>query len=128
MANHASRRATLREVAALAGVSIATASRAINGAVASPAAAARVLAAVTQLGYFPDRAARSLRKNRTMTIGVVFFSLKLPGALEMLAALSQKLEEREYTLLIADTGGRAPRLRRDPRGACSSTAWTHCSA
>ena len=108
MATHSGRRATLRQVAALAGVSIATASRAINGAVASPDAAARVSAAVDELGYFPDTAARSLRKNRTMTIGVVFFSLKLPGALERLAALSQKLGEHGYTLLIADSGGHTP--------------------
>jgi LacI family transcriptional regulator len=108
MQTNARSRATLRQVAALADVSIATASRAINGAVASPAAAARVMAAVDQLGYFPDTAARSLRMNRTMTIGVVFFSLKLPGALEMLASLSQKLDEHKYTVLIADTGGRTP--------------------
>src|SRR4029079_7678984 len=68
MPNRTGRRATLRQVAALAGVSIATASRAINGAVASPMAAARVQAAVGELDYFPDTAARSLRKNRTMTI------------------------------------------------------------
>ncbi len=101
--------ATLRQVASLAGVSIATASRAINGSVASPEATARVRAAVTELGYLADSAARSLRNNRTMTIGAVFFSLRLPGALDLLAALSRQLDEHGYTLLIADTDGRPAR-------------------
>jgi len=110
VANNAARRTTLRQVADRAGVSIATASRALNGLVASSESAERVRAAVSDLGYIPNEAARSLRSERTMTIGVAFFSLKLPGALDLLGGLSRILDEHGYTLLIAETDGHSSRF------------------
>lgn len=55
------RRATLEDVARVAGVSPATASRALTGrGFASPAARRRVAEAVRELGYVPNAAARAL--------------------------------------------------------------------
>jgi DNA-binding LacI/PurR family transcriptional regulator len=63
---------TLEEVAARAGVSRSTASRAINGGLrVSPEALASVEAAVADLGYTPNRAARSLVTKRTDSIALV---------------------------------------------------------
>jgi DNA-binding LacI/PurR family transcriptional regulator len=63
---------TLDEVASLAGVSRATASRAINGGSrVSPEALAAVQDAVRTLGYTPNRAARSLASRRTDSIALV---------------------------------------------------------
>lgn len=63
---------TLEEVAARAGVSRSTASRAINGGLrVSPEALASVEAAVADLGYSPNRAARSLVTKRTDSIALV---------------------------------------------------------
>lgn len=63
---------TLDEVARVAGVSRATASRAINGADrVSPAARAAVDSAVRTLGYTPNQAARSLVTRRTDSIALV---------------------------------------------------------
>jgi len=63
---------TLDEVARLAGVSRATASRAINGGNrVSATAQAAVEAAVESLGYTPNPAARSLVTRRTDSIGLV---------------------------------------------------------
>ncbi len=63
---------TLDEVAAAAGVSRSTASRALNGgARVSPEAQAAVDDAARQLGYVPNRAARSLVTRRTDSIGLV---------------------------------------------------------
>lgn len=63
---------TLDEVARLAGVSRATASRAINGGNrVSPAAKAAVGAAVQALGYTPNPAARSLVTRRTDSVALV---------------------------------------------------------
>jgi LacI family transcriptional regulator len=45
-----------------------------------------------------------------MTIGVAFFSLRLPGAMDLLGGLSQTLDQHGYTLLIADTGGHRSRF------------------
>ncbi|HEY0118795.1 MAG TPA: LacI family DNA-binding transcriptional regulator [Cellulomonas sp.] len=63
---------TLEEVAARAGVSRSTASRAINGGLrVSPEALAAVERAVADLGYTPNRAARSLVTRRTDSIALV---------------------------------------------------------
>ncbi len=63
---------TLDEVARLAGVSRATASRAINGGNrVSPTALAAVEAAVATLGYTPNPAARSLVTRRTDSVALV---------------------------------------------------------
>ncbi len=63
---------TLREVAARAGVSRATASRAINGGQhVSPSARAAVEAAVLELGFTPNQVARSLATKRTNSIALV---------------------------------------------------------
>jgi DNA-binding LacI/PurR family transcriptional regulator len=68
----AGHRPTLDEVAALAGVSTATASRVLNdSARVSPDARARVEGAVARLGYVPNPAARSLARRRTDTIALV---------------------------------------------------------
>ncbi|HLY81006.1 MAG TPA: LacI family DNA-binding transcriptional regulator, partial [Caulobacteraceae bacterium] len=67
---------TLHEVAARAEVSIATASRALNGLAVSKASLARVEKAVRELGYVPNQAARALRAERTMTMGLIFSDLR----------------------------------------------------
>jgi DNA-binding LacI/PurR family transcriptional regulator len=65
-------RPTLEEVAALAGVGRGTASRVVNGsAQVSPRAKAAVEAAISQLGYVPNRAARSLVTQRTDAVALV---------------------------------------------------------
>ncbi|ACQ81086.1 transcriptional regulator, LacI family [Beutenbergia cavernae DSM 12333] len=90
---------TLVEVARLAGVSRATASRALNGGLrVSPEAMDAVRRAVAELGYSPNRAARSLVTRRTDSIAVVvpesddrvfsdpFFAVTLRGVTSALAA------------------------------------------
>jgi DNA-binding LacI/PurR family transcriptional regulator len=63
---------TLEEVAALAGVSRATVSRVVNGSPrVSPAARSLVQQAIAELGYVPNRAARSLVTRRTDSIALV---------------------------------------------------------
>jgi LacI family transcriptional regulator len=75
------RRPTMREVGERAGVSIKTVSRVVNG---EPTVAAdlvaRVRAAIAELGYVPDHAARSLRRSdgRSRTIAVVLEDLANP--------------------------------------------------
>ena len=67
------RRATIADVAGLAGVSTATVSRAINHAdTVAPETARHVRAAIEALDYRPHAAAQVLARNRTNTIGLVF--------------------------------------------------------
>jgi DNA-binding LacI/PurR family transcriptional regulator len=69
-------RPTIKDVAALVGVSRQTVSRVINdkGEV-HPETRARVLAAIEQLGYRPSAAARSMVAGRTCTLGCISPSL-----------------------------------------------------
>lgn len=112
---------TLDEVARLAGVSRATASRAINGGSrVSPAAQAAVDAAVRRLRYIPNRAARSLVTRRTDSVAVVvpepdervfsdpFFPRVLRGVGRVLAE-----QDLQMVLLLArpDGDGAARTLR-----------------
>jgi LacI family transcriptional regulator len=70
------RRVTLLDVARQAGVSVTTASRVVNdGPHVRADVRERVRAAVAELGYRPNPVARSLRRGRDATIGVVVDSL-----------------------------------------------------
>ena len=63
---------TIRDVARLAQVSVATVSRALNGQQnVAPGVRVRVLDAARELKYVPHHAARSLSSRKTRTIGLV---------------------------------------------------------
>jgi LacI family transcriptional regulator len=85
-------RPTMRDVAALAGVSLKTVSRVINGeATVAPELAARVHKAAAALEYRPNLTARSLRSGdgRTRTIGVLLENIANPFS----AALHRAVED-----------------------------------
>ncbi|MGM1029776.1 MAG: LacI family DNA-binding transcriptional regulator [Actinomycetota bacterium] len=72
MANDATRRPNIRDVAAVAGVSYQTVSRALNGHPNIRAETlARVEAAIAELGYRPNAAARALVRRSSRTIGLL---------------------------------------------------------
>lgn len=100
---------TLHEVAARADVSIATASRALNGLAVSEASRARVRRAADELGYVPNEAARALRSERTNTMGLIFSDLRNMLGVDLLDALSETIEEAGYSLLISTARGDADR-------------------
>src|ERR1700726_1090056 len=67
---------TLSDVARMAGVGLATASRAVNGGTnVSPATLKKVESAIRQLGYMPNEAARILKGARTKSIGLLVPSI-----------------------------------------------------
>jgi LacI family transcriptional regulator len=96
---------TLQDVADTAGVSVSTASRALASVRARGKNDERVRKVAAKLGYVPNEAARSLRSERTMTIGVVFAQLNSPLATELLDALSAGLDEHGYSLFVATARG-----------------------
>ncbi len=97
---------TLEEVAARAGVSRSTASRAINGGDrVSPGALAAVRTAVADLGYSPNRAARSLVTRRTDSIALVVpepdeLALSDPFVLAILQGLSSSLADSDVQVVL----------------------------
>ncbi|MBC7291533.1 MAG: LacI family DNA-binding transcriptional regulator [Actinotalea sp.] len=98
-----SRKVTVRDVAAEAGVSIATASRALAGqASVDPELVRRVLRASADLGYRANALARALRTQRTDTIGMVVPSISNPYFIAAIEAVELVLAESDRSLLLCD--------------------------
>jgi DNA-binding LacI/PurR family transcriptional regulator len=98
--------ATLRDVAALAGVSAKTVSNVVNGHdFVKPHTRERVLAAIQELGYQPNLAARNLRTGRTGVLGLAVPELKFSYFAELADAVLQIARRRGYVVLIEQTGG-----------------------
>ena len=102
------RAVTIAEVAAMAGVSTATVSRALSEpAQLRPGTLARVQAAVRQSGYRPNIAARTLRAGRTMLALVVVPDIANPFFSDVLRGIEDALSDQRYGLLIGNLDGRA---------------------
>ena len=93
-----------KDVAELAGISPAVVSYVLNGGPRSvaPETRVRVLAAIEQLGYRPNGIARSLRVNRTMTLGLVVPDTSNPFFAELARAIEEAAFDADYTLLIGN--------------------------
>lgn len=97
-------RITIREVAKEAGVSLGTASRAMNrsGRVSEKAVIA-VNKAARKLGYEPDVIARSMRTRSTNVVGILVSNLSNPLYATMITAAENTLQAAGYSLLVANT-------------------------
>ena len=97
-------RATLEEVAQLAGVSTMTASRALSQPrLVSEATRAKVEQAVAELGYVPNRAARALASAHSRVIVVLVPSLSNAVFTAVLDGIHDAVEASQYQLLIGNT-------------------------
>jgi LacI family gluconate utilization system Gnt-I transcriptional repressor len=97
-------RATLEEVARLAGVSTMTASRALSQPqMVSEATRARIEGAVLELGYVPNRAARALASSRSRVIVVLVPSLSNAVFTAVLDGIHDAVGASQYQLLIGNT-------------------------
>ncbi len=91
----------LSDVARVAGVSLATASRTLSDpGIVHPDTRKRVQDAVAKLGYVPHGAARALASRRSRTIGVVIPTLDNPIFASSVQAMQKRLAEDSYTLLL----------------------------
>lgn len=95
---------TLVEVAERAGVSLGSASRAMNGQGASEAMIDRVRAAAAELGYRPDASGRSLRMRQTKQIAFAVADIGNPVYVEMLAAIHETVSPVGYRVVVMQTG------------------------
>jgi DNA-binding LacI/PurR family transcriptional regulator len=95
--------ATIREVAALAGVSTATVSRTLrNSANVDPATRVRVEEAAATLRYRPSGVARSLKLRSTRTLGLIVTDILNPYFPQIVRAIEDAARERGYSVLLAD--------------------------
>src|SRR4051812_26427246 len=82
-------RVTIRDVARAAGVRPSTVSKALNGGRGSADVRERVQRAATELGYRPNEQARSLRRSRSRTLGLLLPDLANPVYLLLLRGAAQ---------------------------------------
>jgi LacI family transcriptional regulator len=105
-------RATLRDVAALAGVSVPTASKAINNRVhVNAATRSRVLAAAEQLGFAPNVLARGLLDGRTGTVGLLTSDLVGRFSLPILMGAEDAFGAGRTSVFLCDARGDTIRER-----------------
>ena len=108
------KRATLADVARLAGLSTTTVSMVLNNRPntrLSADTAARVRAAAAELNYRPNPAARGLRLGKTRTVGFISDEVTVTRyASAMIRGLLEEAERLDHTVLIAESGSRAEKI------------------
>ncbi len=108
------KRATLADVAQLAGLSTTTVSMVLNdrpNTRLSKDAADRVRSAAAKLNYRPNPAARGLRLGKTRTVGFISDEVTITRyASAMIRGLLEEAEKRDHTVLISESGRRADRI------------------
>ncbi|WP_193107216.1 LacI family DNA-binding transcriptional regulator [Brachybacterium sp. FME24] len=96
---------TLKDVAAFAGVSVATASRAFQRPeLVAATSRDKVLAAAAELGYSPNRSARALITGRAGVYGVIVPDLENPFFPAVLKGAQARAHQLGAQLLITDAG------------------------
>src|SRR3954467_2899273 len=97
------RPATISDVAALAGVSVGTASKALNGRGSLRAETRRrVLTAAEQLGFQPNRAAVTLNSGRTYTVGMITTDTIGRFSIPLLMGVEDALGAGEMSVFLCD--------------------------
>ena len=104
---------TMAELARAAGVSMATASRALSDhPKVAPATRARVQAVASDLGYVHNAVARTLRTNRSYTLGLVSDQIATtPYAGRIILGAQEAAARQGWLLLLLNSGG-DPELER----------------
>jgi LacI family transcriptional regulator len=105
---------TLTEVARLAGVSPATASRVLNGSARKPGEdiAERVRQAADSLGYIPNAQAQGLAKSSSGLIGLIVHDIADPYFAAIARGVQEAAREQRKMVLLATTEG-APADERE---------------
>ncbi|MFI7231932.1 LacI family DNA-binding transcriptional regulator [Nonomuraea angiospora] len=104
-------RVTMREVADRAGVSIKTVSRVVNGEPhIRPEKVRRVHAAIDELGWVPNRAARALRTGQVGVVGIAVTELRRPYLAGLVEALVTEADRWGMLAAVEPTHGDPARL------------------
>lgn len=111
---------TMRDVARLAGVSVATVSAVVNGKqVVRPVVVARVQDAMKALNFHPDHVARSLRVKKTMTIGAVVPDFSSGFFVDVLRGIEDVARGLGYSVLLCNSDDNIDQEQRHLRALLS---------
>lgn len=93
---------TIKDIARRTGVSHSTVSRALRGdPLISEETAERIRLAAREMAYLPSAAARSLKTNRSLVLGVIVSSIDDPFFSEILFGIEEVAQQAGYRLFIA---------------------------
>ncbi|MGH3353245.1 MAG: LacI family DNA-binding transcriptional regulator [Nocardioides sp.] len=97
-----------------AGVSLATASRALNGSerVVRPELQERVLEAAQRLGYAPNANAQAMARGSTETVGLLVKDISDPYFSTIAGGLAEAAEEHGLLVMLCNTGGQPEREQK----------------
>jgi len=112
-------RPTLPQVAALAGVSLSSASRALNGKGASQALTAAVAKAAEELGYQADVTGRALRTRRSNEVAVMVADIGNPVYVQLMQGVHSVVAPAGYQVVVASTGDSAASIAAEVRSLSS---------
>lgn len=103
--------AGIKDVAHKAGVSSTTVSHVLNSTrFVEPTTKSRVVAAMEELGYRPNALARSLRRQETLTIGVVVHDIANPFFSFLVKAIEGIAHRAGYSVILCNSGEDSARL------------------
>ena len=95
---------TMRDVARLAGVSVATVSLVLNNkGTVSAELTRRVKEAMETLDYHPDQRARSLKTGRSNTIGMVIPDVTNPFFTEVMRGVEDEARLQGYSVILCNS-------------------------
>ena len=96
--------ATLKDVAKRCGVSVATASRALNNRnEVSLATRAKVLKAADEIGYVPSSLAKGLWSGETKVIGVLITTIENPFYANVVSGIEKVVKDHGYNILLCSS-------------------------
>ncbi|MDV7103762.1 substrate-binding domain-containing protein [Vibrio sp. TH_r3] len=104
--------ASMKDIAKLAGVSTSTVSHVVNKSrYVSEAITERVEKAAIELNYSPSALARSLKMNRTRTIGLLVTTSTNPFFGEVVKGVERRCYQQGYNLILCNTEGDQARMK-----------------
>ncbi|MFF3918637.1 LacI family DNA-binding transcriptional regulator [Streptomyces sp. NPDC001852] len=103
---------TINDVARAAGVSPATVSRVLNGGRVTAERAERVRRAAAELGFAPNRVARSLRMRRSSLIGLIIPDIANPFFTALARGVEDAAQRTSFSVVLCNTDGNLDKERR----------------
>ncbi len=98
------RKVSIKDIAAAAGVSHSTVSRALrNSPLLKPETIARIQKIAQEKGYTASAVARSLVTRRTQTVGVVVTTIADPFVAEVVSGIEEAANEHRYSVFLANS-------------------------
>lgn len=101
---------SMKDVAALAGVSLGTVSNVVNSPqLVRPKTLQKVEAAIAKLGWVPNESARQLRAGRSRSIGMVLMDVANPYFTDVLTGVEDYVNARGYSVQVGNSASRLDR-------------------